>query len=288
MKRVSIRNSPRPKLAAAIALAVTSAALNLSAQHIDINAGAASTAQNQPLRFNNGSTYNTNSLYVRPLVRTNSGTFAGYYFTPGVTFTGVGTGLGSAAAPGTQIRLRFVSVAGPEGGSFGVWDVPGFNPSEAESTSLAFSVPVGTTNGTNSILISENDGTAGADPYGHIHGRNFTATRPGLYVVGMQLYDAAKNGSGGGPIHSPSAIYPMYFQAGVTIADLKHNTTNLTVNFASQNGKSYYLQTTGNPAITNSWTNFAGPFTGSHLLRTVTDTNVSHAARLYRLRVTTP
>jgi hypothetical protein len=281
------RNQARPKFVSLVALTL-SITVNLSAQHIDINAGAASTEGGQPLRFNNGSNFNTNSLYVRPLLLATSGTFAGYYYSSGITFTGVGTGLGSAAAPGTQIRLRFVSVSGPEGGSFGIWDVPGFNPGEVESTALAFSLPVGTTNGTNSILISENNGEPDTDPYGHIHGRNYTATKPGLYVVGMQLYDAASNGSGGGPIHSPSAIYPMYFQAGITIASLTHNTNHLAVTFASQNAKSYHLQTTVNPALTNSWTNLAGPFTGSHLLRTVTDTNISHPARLYRLRVTTP
>jgi hypothetical protein len=281
------RNQTRPKFACLVALTLSITG-NLFAQHIDVNAGAASIAQGQPLRFNNGSTFNTNSLYVRPLILATSGTFAGYYYSSGITFTGVGTGLGSAAAPGTQIRLRFVSVSGPEGGSFGIWDVPGFNPGEVESTALAFSIPVGTTNATNSILISENNGETDADPYGHIHGRNYTATQPGLYVVGLQLYDAASNGSGGGPIHSPSAIYPMYFQAGITIASLTHSTSNLAVTFASQNGKSYHLQTTANPALPNSWTNLAGPFTGSHLLRTVTDTNVHHAIRLYRLRVTTP
>lgn len=257
------------------------------AQHIDLNAGATSTAQNQPLRFINGATYNTNSLFVRPFVTTNSGTYAGKYFTSGVTFTAIGTGLGSAAAPGTQIRLRFVSVAGPEGGSFGVWDVPGFSPSEAESTTLAFSVPVGTTSGTNSVLLSENSGAAGADPYGHIHGRNYTATKPGLYVVGMQLYDAAKNGTGGGPIHAPSAIYSMYFQAGVTIADLKRNGSNVAITFATRAGSTYYLQATATPTVTNSWTNLPGSYTGN-LLRTVTDTDINSAARFYRLRVTTP
>jgi hypothetical protein len=280
-------NQTRPKFAFLVALTL-SITINLSAQHIDINSGATNTAQGQPLRFNNGATFNTNSLYVRPLTLATSGTFAGYYYSSGITFTGVGTGLGSAAAPGTQIRLRFVSVSGPEGGSFGIWDVPGFNPSEAESTALAFSIPAGTTNGTNSILISENNGEADADPYGHIHGRNYTATKPGLYVVGLQLYDAATNGTGGGPIHSPSAIYLMYFQAGITIASLTQSTNNLAMTFASQNGKSYHLQTTINPALTSSWTNLAGPFTGSHLLRTVIDTNIDHPIRLYRLRVTTP
>ena len=56
-------------------------------------------------------------------------------------------------------------------------------------------------------------GAAGADPFGHLHGRNFTATVPGDYVVGFKLFDNSGNGTGGGAIHTPSATLNIRFSA---------------------------------------------------------------------------
>jgi hypothetical protein len=75
-----------------------------------------------------------------------------------------------------------------------------------DATEITFTVPVGTTAGTNRFALSENDGTAGADPYGHIHGRMFSATVPGWYVAGFRLVDTGRNGPGGGPRHAPSDL----------------------------------------------------------------------------------
>lgn len=261
--------------------------IGASGQHFHLNVGAQSQAQDTPLFFQNAATFITNSGFVLPLTLATNGTYAGYYATASLTPTAIGTGFFDAPAPGTQVRLRFVAVAGPATGVFGVWDVPGFNEAEEPSTALTFSVPVGTTNGTQSILLSQNLAEPGADPFGHIHGRAFTATTPGLYLVLVQAYDASANGTPGGPIHSPTTGLPVYFQAGVTIAGLARDPAQTTITFASRNGSNFYVQATPTPEFNDSWVDIAGPFTGN-LLHTATEANTTEPARFYRLRVTTP
>jgi hypothetical protein len=100
-----------------------------------------------------------------------------------------------APALGALIFAQIVSVEGPVGGAFAFWDTG--------ATSPTISVPVGSAN-TNLHRISENDGSPGSDPYGHIHGQQLTATRPGLYTVAFRAFDLSTNGAGGGPIHLPS------------------------------------------------------------------------------------
>ena len=270
-----------------ICLCGTLSILEVSAQHFHLNVGAQAQTQNSPLFFQNGGAFVTNSGFVLPLPLTTNGTYAGYYSTASLTPTAIGTGFFDPPAPGTQVRLRFVSASGPVGGSFGIWDVDGFNPNEDAASTLTFSLPVVTVNGTNSILLSENDAEPGADPFGHIHGRAFSATTPGLYVVTVQAYDNSANGTPSGSIHSPSILLPIYFQAGVTIAGLTRDTNQVTITFASRNGRSYFVQATATPQISASWQDIAGPFTGN-ILQTATDANVNAVARFYRLRVTTP
>jgi hypothetical protein len=268
-------------------LGFLSLATIVPAQHFHLNIGALSQAQNSPLLFQNGGAFATNSGFVMPLTPNASGTFAGYYATASLTPTAIGTGFFDAPAPGTQVRLRFIAVQGPASGSFGVWDVPGFNEEEESTTSLTFSVPVGTSAGTQSVLLSQNDADPGADPFGHIHGRGFSATQPGLYVVSVQAYDNSANGTPTGPIHSPSVLLPIYFQAGVTIAGIARDANQTFLTFASRAGSSYYVQATGTPENSASWQDLAGPFTGN-LLQTATETTTTESARFYRLRVTTP
>ena len=259
----------------------------VEAQHLHLNVGAQSQAQGSPLFFSNGGSFATNSNFVMPLPFNPSGTYAGHYATASLSPTAIGTGFFNPSAPGTQVRLRFVSVSGPTGGSFDVWDVPGFNEDEDAATVITFSIPTGSTNSTPSILLSQNDAEPGADPFGHIHGRAFSATTPGLYIVTVQAYDNSANGSPSGPIHAPSALLPIYFQAGVTIAGFTHDANQVMITFASRSGSSYYVQATATPETPASWQDIAGPFTGN-LLQTATDAQGNDLARFYRLRVTTP
>jgi len=142
-------------------------------------------------------------------------------------------------------------------------------------------VPVGTTNGTNHLVISENNGEPGADPYGHIHGREFTTSAPGTYIVGFRIIDLSTNGAGAGPIHSPSDVLPVRFQAGLRIETVQAVTNRVTVSFRSPPGISNVLEASSSMI---GWQSVAGPLRGNNNLQTLTETNAPGSNRLYRLR----
>lgn len=258
----------------------------LCAQHIHINAGAFSTAQDAQLYFVNGNVYGTNLGYDVYLTYTNAGSFANLYQGAGLTFTALastpdngGPAFGHAAE-GAYLELQFVSVTGPQGGTFSVWEQDAGNP---EISNPLFNIPVGTTNGTDQFNLSESDGSPGSDPYGHIHGRTFVADKPGLYTLGCKILDTSANGTDGGPIHTPSDIYYLYFQAGLTISSPIKTTNSFTATFGTKLGATYYAEVTTNLATTN-WTTFAGPFIGNNYLQTFTDSNATNNFRTYRVK----
>jgi hypothetical protein len=257
----------------------------LRAQHIHVNAGASNTTQNARLYFVNGTTYDTNSRYDVFLSFTNGGPFSNRYHGAGVSFTALASTLDNGgpafghAANGAVLQLQFVSLSGPPGGVFGVQTQEVGNPSLYLP---AFSLPVGTTNGTNLLRLSENDGSPGADPYGHIHGRTFTATKPGLYTLGCRILDTSSNGAGGGPIHTPSTLYYFYFQAGLAISSWSRQSNSFAVTFGTAAGKTYYVESNTNLSTTN-WTTFAGPFTGDNRLRSATN-SATAPTLFFRLR----
>lgn len=256
--------------------------------HEHINAGAQSQAEGTPLFFQNAGSYNTNSGFVFMLTRATNGPYAGFFQTTALSFTSIGLGFFDPPASGTLTRLRFVALTGPAGGSFGIWDVPGFNEEQEPSGSLAFSLPAGTTNGANSILLSENDGEPGADPGGHIHGRAYSATLPGLYVVLVQAYDASANGPGGSPLHTPSALLPIYFHAGNSITSFTCDGLNFSATFPTAVGSTYYVQTTTNLAPPAVWQDASGPITGNNHFQAASAPLPDATAGYFRLRVTTP
>jgi hypothetical protein len=106
---------------------------------------------------------------------------------------------------------------------------------------------------TNLWRLSESDGSAGSDPFGHIHGRRFTATRAGIYKVGFTVVDTSTNGAAGGPIHTPSAELPVWFQAGVNLQSVQPKFANdqIRIRFGAPAGFSWSLQYTSD--LTNTW-----------------------------------
>lgn len=107
---------------------------------------------------------------------------------------------------GSWIWAEIVSVAGPSGASFGFWD-EGFN---VVTNSLATNQPTGNPR----FVISEGIDDVNDDPFGHIHGRAWTATKPGDYTVGIRFIDRSTTRPGGGSWHTPSQTYLFKFQAG--------------------------------------------------------------------------
>lgn len=207
--------SKRMLRAGVFALLFAGAAWNAQAQHGHLNAGAVGQAAGDKLNFANGDLFAASSGYVKELALATSGTYSGYY-EGGITLTALpgtidnGGPAAGVSALGSFIMVGITSVQGPAGGSFGLW--------EEGATSPTFSYSVGYDVASPSTLIALSDsstgaGTVGGDPFGHLHGRRFTATEPGLYTVEFKLFDTSINGVGGGPIHTPSDELAIQFNA---------------------------------------------------------------------------
>jgi hypothetical protein len=188
-----------------------------AADHGHLNAGALGTSQNDQLIWANGADYIASSGYVKTLDFTNGGTYRGY-FQQNITLTALPrTAANAGPAPqapalGSFIRAKMTCLEAPPGARFGFWDTGALSPTISLAAGEA---------ATNTWAVSGSDGSPGSDPYGHIHGRRFTATKAGLYLVSFQAIDTSTNGTGGGPIHSPSAELPVWFQAGVNVVSIE-------------------------------------------------------------------
>jgi hypothetical protein len=248
--------------------------------HGHLNVGAVGTNQNDQLIFDNASAFSTTNDYVKTLLYATSGTYAGYY-QGNITFTALAATadhLGpvpNAPALGSRIFAELVSVSGPAGGAFAFWDTG--------ATSPAISLATGTS-GTNTFRLSENDGSPGSDPYGHIHGRRFTATKPGFYTVAFRAWDFSTNGLAGGPIHTPSEVLKVYFQAGDNIQSAKPSTNQFLVRFGARLGFSWQVEAT--PSLTMpDWQVVSSPVIGDDYIHEISD-GAMNTNRFYRLNGT--
>jgi len=265
--------------------------------HADIHifAGALGTNQNDKLNFSNGAAFDaTSTAFAFPQILRLNGLNAGYYRGEigQITFSSLAGTIGNGgpipgcAAPGAQLAVQVVSVSGPAGGSFQFWEgsgLSGFGADGSDLGMITFNVPVGTTDGTNIFVISENGGAPGTDPYGHIHGREFTTSLPGMYVVGLRLVDISSNGTNGGPIHSASDVLPVRFQAGLRIESFQIFTNRATVTFRSPTAISNILEATDS-LVPASWQAIGSGLKGNSSLQSISDTNISRPGRVYRLR----
>jgi len=198
-----------------LALATAWMAFSAQAQHGHLNAGAVGQNQGDRLNFANGSIFAESSGYVKELPLAASGKFVGYY-QGSITFTALPTTVDNggpaagASAPGSFVMVGITSVNGPAGGEFSFWEEGAAAPTLSYGVSYDVASPT--------ALWALSDASAGAglpggDPYGHLHGRSFTATEPGTYTVQFKLFDTSINGAGGGPIHTPSEELTIRFNA---------------------------------------------------------------------------
>ncbi len=189
----------------------------LRAQHSHINAGIVDANGNgepdtgEALAFVNGGDFSADSGFVLGLTWKTSGTYAGT-FSGNITFTALAAtaDLGGPeaghAALGAHIVMQLVAVSGPSGSTLSFWDSGDTSPT----------VSLGAGEATSPLLrwdLSENDGLPGEDPFGHIHGRQFSVDQAGTYTVTFQLFDTSTNGPDGGPLHLPSDTLQMTFVA---------------------------------------------------------------------------
>ncbi|HTH49549.1 MAG TPA: hypothetical protein VMB21_18690 [Candidatus Limnocylindria bacterium] len=227
---------PSGNLNAAALLALLLAPLGAFA-HEHLTAGVNSTSPGSPLIFANEADYGADTGYVFVLDAGEAGSpYAGYYYTGDLVLAALAaTGDNGgpdpkAAALGTYVEAVIETVEGPVGGSFGFWETA---VDDVDSTSITWSLPTGTTNAANHIVVSESDGSPGADPYGHKHGRIYSVTVPGLYKIGFRFVDGSTNGPGGGPIQAASDRYYLYLQGGLTVGGISRSADGFSVSFAA-------------------------------------------------------
>jgi hypothetical protein len=297
MTRFNCMNSFHSIRAALLLLAASwLAGTPLVAQHAHVYAGAQSQTPGAPLYFQNADVWDTNSyggysqapacIYFEsnypalyPGLYQTATTFSAL---PATIFTGGPSPY--AAALGTYIELKFVSLQGPPGGALTVWN----EIDDPAHPSVMLTLAVGTTNGMSRFNLSEGDPfDPSSDPYGHIHGRRFTLNKPGLYIVGLQLVDTSPNGPGGGPVQSASAVTHFYLQAGLSLSSFSRSNGVAVARFGLPGFANYTLEaSTALPA--RNWaaiTHITG--TTHSELRWVEDTNATGPTRFYRIRRTT-
>jgi hypothetical protein len=235
------------------------------------------------LNWNNGADYS--GAYVKTLTFTNAGKYAGFY-QGNITLTVMHSvnpfGEVDPAAPraGALVEAEIVSVEGPEGGAFGFWE----NTSVAGTPTI--NIPTGTTNAGFRFILGEEAlgaGSPGGDAFGHIHGRRFTASKPGTYTVGFRAHDISVNGPNGGPIHGASGILLVKFQAGVVLApgNADGATGGHRVTIGAMSGFSWQLQSSDELPGTQ-WTDVGTPVFGEDLLVTIEDPRPLVSRRFYR------
>jgi hypothetical protein len=217
--------------------AVLLAGLAKADAHQHLVAGADSAATGSALIFVNAGDYATNSGFAFGLDAGAPGSsYDGWYCTGDLIFSALaatsayGGPEPQAAALGSHIEVVLETIAGPPGASFGFWET---DQDGVDSTNLTWTVPVGLASGTNRITVSETDNSPSADPYGHIHGRIYSVNRPGLYTLGFRFIDSSTNGPGGGPMQSPSERFYLYFQADVTIPEIRVAGGEVSLTFAA-------------------------------------------------------
>lgn len=254
-----------------------------TAQHLHFVAGAEAPVPGTKLIAVNSNDFVAATRFVQTMTFTNQGTHAGYYLANHSFIVAAATaehGGPEAGAPalGAWIHMGMVSVAGPAGGEIGYWEVGATNPT--------ITLAAGQT-GTNLWRISENDGSPGSDPYGHIHGRRFTATKPGLYLIGFRFVDLSAFGITGAPIHAPSEIVYVFYQAGITVSAPAKDSGSFSVEIGTVFNRVHTLQWAEELSPSAVWTD--GPsITGDNHFKTLTDATASGPRRFYRVVTTVP
>ena len=276
-----MKNPHRVKCILISAVLVVSAVVRAQ-DHGHLYISAYSQNPGAQLYFDNGNTFEVSSGYAKTLLlNTNPASrYFGRYdgnitVTPRSTNILRGADYGpNAPAPGSVIYFQITNVSGPVNGAFEFW--------ESTGTSPAVSIPAGS-GATNLVKVSQSTGAPDDDPWGHIHGRRFTATEPGIYFVTLRALDLSTNGPGGAPNHAPSAPLTIAFQAGFAIASVTRTNNVATVRFGTAVTHDFTVQANTNLFFSNGWFNVSARLRGTDYFQSVQDNAATNSARFYRV-----
>jgi len=260
--------------------------LTTFAQHGHLNVGATGTNQNDQLIWANGAIFAANSGFVRTMSYTNAGRFSNTYnqnisVTALAQTTANGGPVANAPALGSFIVAEIVSVKGPQAGAFQFWET------NSQAGAPGLSVPSGTTAGTFQFDLSDKlngAGTAGSDPFGHIHSRRMGITKPGRYTVGFRAIDISTNGQNGGPIHRPTEVLEINFENLTSIDEFRKTGELMNLTFKAEPDMHYEVEYSDDPSATSSWTTAGAAVAGSNSYLTLPVPNASAPRRFYRLK----
>jgi hypothetical protein len=274
-------------------------AVSLHAQLIFVSCGAVSTNLGAPLSFVNGTNYAASTGYVHPLTFqrfTNHFTGAGgnyRYSSTNLVFQALSsvTNPATAAAPGTYIGCKILSVTGPTNAVLSFWESAAGWPT--------YQFPVGGVYDPAKSMIAvgniENGaGTAGGDTFGNLRLRRFTVDKAGDYFVTFQLYDLSKNHptDTNSPLQSASAPLTIKFSTGVDLATTRFVNTNSVVTMAFKQSGLTNLYVESATSLNGTWVPVAGPLTNAPVGTNVTTLSFTNDPSItsifYRLRGPTP
>jgi hypothetical protein len=250
--------------------------------HAHLNVGAAAQLEGKRLTFDNGADFTPESGYVKTLTYTNAGKFASL-FQGNITLTvlhsanAFGEPVPNAPAPGTFVVAEIVSASGPAGGRFQFWETN-------STTEAAFDIPTGTSEASYRFELSEaalGAGEPGGDAFGHIHGRRFSATKPGLYTVGFRALDVSTNGTAGGAIHIASDVLLVNFQAGINLLSVVIDSGMAHIRVAAPAGYVWQLEAK-NQLSDLTWAPIGTPWEGSDKMIEIPDAQPAAVGRIYR------
>ena len=238
--QTAFRFTQLPKAFLMVALATSASRLHA---HDHMPAGATSSNPGATLEYDpTAEDFTTNSGWVFGLNSSAAGDpYAGAYWTDDAVFIALAATPNNGgpepghAALGTYIQVKLLDVEGPVGATFNFYESagPGTDGEGIDGTNLTWSVTVPYHNGTHLIHVSESDGSPGSDPYGHIHGRVYSFSKPGYYTATWQFVDTSTNGPSGGPVDLASTPFTLQYQADLVIDGIAIGTNGVSLVFAA-------------------------------------------------------
>lgn len=181
------------------------------------------------------------------------------------------------AGLGACVQFELVSLKGPNGSSLA------FKTTNGGAT--VASINAGEQGRAVRIRVTAHEGLQDADPYGRLDGCSIVADTPGLYYLEFRLVDTSTNGTGGLPIHAPSNLYRMCFQAGLAIGALQIQSGHAVTRFGGAQGRVFYLERATAFGDDTRWETVAGPLAGGDRLLELEDPEPIASNAFYRLRV---